>query len=68
MLISDNAQTFKKTSEWFNTLYKSREVKKFLQEKGIKWRFDLVRTPWWSRLFERLSWKYEEGAEESTQE
>ena len=43
MLISDNAQTFKKTSEWLNMLYKSREVKKFPQEKGIKWRFNLAR-------------------------
>ena len=31
-----------------------KKVKKFLQEKGIKWRFNLARAPWWGRLFERL--------------
>ena len=54
MLISGNAQTFKKTSEWLNKLYKSRKVQKFLQEKGIKWRFNLGRAPWWGGLCERL--------------
>ena len=54
MLISDNAQTFKKTSEWLNKLYKSGEKHTFLQEKGIKWRFNLARALWWGGLFERL--------------
>ena len=53
MLISDNAKTIKKTSEWLNKLYKSREMKKFLQEKYIKRRFNLARAPWWGGLFER---------------
>ena len=54
MLISDNVETFKKKSEWLNKLYKSREMKKFPQEKGIRWRFNLARAPWWGGLFERL--------------
>ena len=45
MLISDNAQPFKETSEWLSKLFKSSEVKKTLQEKGIKWRFSFARTP-----------------------
>ena len=43
MMLSDNAKTFK-----------SRLVKRFNAKRGIKWRFNLARAPWWGGIFERL--------------
>ena len=43
MILSDNAKTFK-----------SKLVKRFNAKRGIKWKFNLARAPWWGGLFERL--------------
>ncbi|KAK6172490.1 hypothetical protein SNE40_016128 [Patella caerulea] len=42
-VISDNGKTFKGV-----------ELKSFLQSKGIKWRYNVERSPWWGGFFERM--------------
>ena len=41
MIVSDNGRTFK-----------GMALRKFNAHKGIKWRFNLARAPWWGGLFE----------------
>ena len=43
MIVSDNGKTFK-----------GQALKKYNAKKGIKWRFNLARAPWWGGMFERL--------------
>ena len=43
MIVSDNAKTFK-----------GQALKQYNAKKGIKWRFNLARAPWWGGMFERL--------------
>ena len=43
LIISDNAKTFK-----------SKELKIYLANLGINWRFNLAKASWWGGFFERL--------------
>ena len=43
MMVSDNGKTFK-----------GNELKAFNAKHGIKWRFNLPKSPWWGGMFERL--------------
>lgn len=43
LIISDNAKTFK-----------AQQLKQFLAGKGILWRYNLAKAPWWGGMFERL--------------
>ena len=43
MFVSDNGRTFK-----------GKSLKRFNANKGIRWRFNLSRAPWWGGMFERL--------------
>ena len=43
MFISDNGKTFK-----------SKLLRQFNAKRGIKWKFNLARAPWWGGLFERM--------------
>lgn len=43
LFVSDNAKTFK-----------SRDVQQFVLQKGINWRFNMPRAPWWGGFFERM--------------
>ena len=43
MIISDNGRTFK-----------GRALRRFNAAKGIRWRFNLARAPWWGGMFERM--------------
>ena len=43
MFVSDNGRTFK-----------GKGLKRFNAERGIRWRFNLSRAPWWGGMFERL--------------
>jgi hypothetical protein len=43
MIVSDNGKTFK-----------GQELKRFNAKHGIKWRFNLPKTPWWGGMFERM--------------
>ena len=43
LIVSDNGKTFK-----------GRALKQFKTRRGIKWRYNLSRVPWWGRLSEHL--------------
>ena len=47
ILVPDNAKTFKAAEKYLKKLFKSAEVLDSLSNKGIDWRFNLERTPWW---------------------
>ena len=42
-MVSDNGKTFK-----------GRALKQFNARRGIKWKYNLSRAPWWGGLFEPL--------------
>ena len=54
IIVSDNAKTFKAAKGILRELFGSEEVKNCLTSKGIDWRFNLERAPWWGGFFERL--------------
>ena len=43
LIVSDNGRTFK-----------GRKLKRFNAAKGIRWRFNLAKAPWWGGMFERM--------------
>ena len=43
LIISDNAKYFKSTS-----------LKSFIASRGVTWRYNLAKAPWWGGLFERM--------------
>ena len=53
-MVSDNAKTFKAAKRILRDLFESDEVRNCLTKKGIDWRFNLERAPWWGGFFERL--------------
>lgn len=52
---SDNAKTFIRSHQELDSIYKSSRVKKFLQQKRIKWFFYTERAPWMGGWIERLN-------------
>ena len=52
---SDNAKTFIRSHQEFDSIYKSARVKKFLDQKRIKWFFYTERAPWMGGYIERLN-------------
>ena len=53
-MISDNAKTFKATTKWLKKLYATSQVRRYLQENRVNWRFNLELAPWWGGFFEHL--------------
>ena len=53
-IYSDNAKTFVPASKWIKRINKSEILHHFLNTKGIKWKFNLSRAPWWGGQFERM--------------
>ncbi|XP_029204053.2 uncharacterized protein LOC114968097 [Acropora millepora] len=47
-IVSDNAAT------WIRKIRKSEELQDFLAQQEITWQFNLLRSPWWGGLYERL--------------
>ena len=43
MFVSDNGKTFK-----------GSQLRRFNTKNGIRWRFNLAKSPWWGGMFERL--------------
>ena len=52
IIVSDNAKTFKAAKEILPQRF--WVLKNCLTSKGIDWRFNLERAPWWGEFFERL--------------
>jgi hypothetical protein len=51
---SDNEKTFKAASKQLEALFEIPEVKKYLSDQRIRWKFNLEKAPWWGGFFERL--------------
>ena len=54
LMVSDNAQTFKATAKWLQSIFKEAKVQDLLHNESIKWKFNLSRSPWWGGFFERM--------------
>ena len=54
IIVSDNAKTFKAAKGILRELFESEEVSDCLTSKGIDWRFNLERAPWWGGFFETM--------------
>ena len=52
--VSDNAKTFKEAEKEIHTLFRHPEARAELDNKGIEWRFNIARAPWWGGFFERM--------------
>ena len=53
----DEAKTFSGSLEAekeIRTLFRHPEVRAELDNKGIEWRFNIARAPWWGGFFERM--------------
>ena len=53
-IVSDNASVIKSTATWIKKLRKCEALQDHLANQGIKWQFNLSRSPWWGGLYERL--------------
>ena len=45
LMVSDNAQTFKATARWLQSIFKEAKVQDLLHNESIKWKFNLSRSP-----------------------
>ena len=54
LMVSDNAAVFKTTSNWIRKIRKSEQLQNHLATQEIRWRFNLVESPWWGGMYERL--------------
>ena len=54
LLVSDNAATFKAVSVDLEETYNHPEVREYLDEIYLQWRFNLVLAAWWGGFFERI--------------
>lgn len=46
LIISDNAKTFKATEKALKKLYESKEVRAYVENNKLEWKFNLERAPW----------------------
>ena len=53
-MISDNGRTFEAAAKEVDSIFSNPEVERYFNQRGIKWRFNVPRAPWWGGLFERL--------------
>ena len=53
-ILSDNAKTFKSAAKFLKAVFTCQEVKSYLSDVGIEWRFNLEKAPWWGGVFERM--------------
>ena len=53
-IISDNAATFRATTDWIKKIRKSEELNDYLASQSITWQFNLSKSPWWGGLYKRL--------------
>ena len=53
-MISDNTKTFKSVAVSITNTLESPEVKKFVSDIHVEWRFNLEKAPWQGGVFERM--------------
>lgn len=53
-LISDNAKTFRAAEPEVKRIVRSEEVKQYLTNNLVTWRFIAEKAPWWGGFWERL--------------
>ena len=53
LAVMDNAKTFKAASRKLIALFKSARIRN-LNERKIKWKYNLAQAPWWGCFYERL--------------
>ena len=53
-IYSNNAKTFVAASKWIKRINRSEILHHFPNNKGIKWKFNLSRAPWWGGKFKRM--------------
>ena len=54
LMISDNAKTFKATSEWIKKMVRSEIMQGVLENHQIEWKFNQALAPWWGGFYERM--------------
>ena len=54
LIVSDNAKTFQSANRTLNRLFEHPEVRTYLNNYKIAWRFNLAKAPWWGGFFERM--------------
>ena len=54
LLVGDNAATFKAVSVDLEEIYNHPEVREYLDEIYLQWRFNLALAAWWGGFFERI--------------
>ena len=47
LIVSENAKTFKSAKKPLERIFDIPEVRNFLVNKGIEWRFNLANSSWW---------------------
>ena len=47
LIVSDNTKPFQATKKWLWTLRKHEDLFNYFATKGIEWKFNLSRAPWW---------------------
>lgn len=53
-IVSDNAKTFKGSSKEVQKIARSKEVMRYLANKGVTWKFIVEKAPWWRGFWERM--------------
>ena len=54
LVVSDNAKTFKARAKYLRKLYSDPQVRNYLDTSGIRWKFNVNISWWWSGYFEGL--------------
>ena len=54
LIVTDNTKTFKNAAKRLIALLELQEAVEFMNDKRIKWDFNLPKAPWWGGFLERL--------------
>ena len=52
--VSDNGKTFKAVAKMVRTTVGDSAVTDFFSIRGIQWRFNVERAPWWGGILKRM--------------
>ena len=54
VIISDNAQSFRKTAKWVKKIVKKEDLQELLRKHEVQWKFNIPLSPWWGGFYERM--------------